>query len=52
MEQILAGRTGIIPVEPRIYYRDSFREAFRPLPEDVGVSCMGAGTGIPAEVIP
>ncbi|MDV2480992.1 hypothetical protein F8E02_03005 [Methanoculleus sp. Wushi-C6] len=50
VEQIPPGRTGIIPVEPRIYYRDSFREAFRPLEENVG-SRMGAGTGIPAEVI-
>ncbi len=33
-EQIPSGRTGIIPVEPRIYYRDSFREAFRPLEEN------------------
>ena len=52
VEQIPPGRTGIIPVEPRIYYRDSFREDFRPLEENVDVSRMGAGTGIPAEMIP
>lgn len=34
VEQIPPGRTGIIPAEPRIYYRDSFREAFRPLEEN------------------
>ncbi|MDD3857712.1 MAG: hypothetical protein PHP43_06655 [Methanoculleus sp.] len=34
VEQIPPGRTGIIPVEPQIYYRDSFREAFRPLEEE------------------
>ena len=34
VEQIPPGRTGIIPVEPRIYYRESFREAFRPLEEN------------------
>lgn len=33
MERIPPGKTGIIPVEPRIYHRDSSREPFRPLEE-------------------
>ena len=38
VEQIPPGRTGVIPVEPRIYYRESFREAFRPLEENVSIN--------------
>ena len=30
-EQITPGTTGIIPVEPQVYYRDSISEGFRPL---------------------
>ncbi|HOI14321.1 MAG TPA: hypothetical protein PLG75_10695 [Methanoculleus sp.] len=37
MEQIPPGKTGIIPVEPQVYHRDSFREAFRPLEENDSV---------------
>ena len=38
MEQIPPGRTGIIPVEPRIYYRDSLGEPFRPLEENLSTN--------------
>lgn len=33
-EQIPPGTTGVIPVEPQVYYRDSISEGFRPLKEE------------------
>ncbi|PKL61012.1 MAG: hypothetical protein CVV31_13725, partial [Methanomicrobiales archaeon HGW-Methanomicrobiales-2] len=38
VEQIPPGKTGIIPVEPKIYYRDSLGEAFRPLEENISIN--------------
>jgi hypothetical protein len=38
MEQIPPGKTGIIPVEPQIYYRDSLGEAFHPLEGNVSIT--------------
>ena len=38
MEQIPPGKTGIIPVEPRIYSRDSLGEAFHPLEGNVSIT--------------
>lgn len=37
VEQIPPGKTGIIPVGQRIYYRDDLGEAFRPLEENVSI---------------
>jgi hypothetical protein len=38
VEQIPPGKTGVIPVEPQIYYRDSLGEAFRPLEENISTN--------------
>ncbi len=38
VRQIPPGKTGIIPVEPQIYHRDSSGEAFRPLEENVSIN--------------